>query len=126
VPAARGDVLGRDPTAEATFNFMRKAGVPRAAAVLWNVVPWWNGTREVSTQELREGVSCVRDLIERLPNLRAVVLVGGAAARARPLLASNGLALLRSDHPSPLVRARWPERWRAIPAEWSKVSQFLA
>jgi hypothetical protein len=106
-----------DPTAEATFNFMRQAGVPRKSTVLWNVVPWWNGTRKVSGQELRDGVECVKALVARLPDLRVVVLVGHRAAKARPYLTSTGLALLASDHPSPLVRARWPERWRVIPNE---------
>lgn len=33
-----------DPTAEATFNFMIQAGIPREKTVLWNLVPGWNGT----------------------------------------------------------------------------------
>jgi len=114
-----------DATAEATFNFMHDAAIPRRQTVIWNVVPWWNGTRKVTGSELREGVACVKELIALLPKLRAVVLVGTKAAKARPYLETIGLALFASDHPSPLVRASWPLRWRAIPSEWARVSQYL-
>ena len=114
-----------DPTAEATFNFMKMAAIPRKLTITWNVVPWWNGTREVTGSELREGVGCLKELAGLLPGLRAVVLVGANAARARPYLETGGAALFSSDHPSPLVRARWPDRWSAIPSEWAKVGLYL-
>jgi hypothetical protein len=65
-----------DPTAEATFRFMEQAGIARRRTVTWNVIPWWNNTREVAGPELREGTACVKELISLLPELRAVVLVG--------------------------------------------------
>ncbi len=114
-----------DATAAATFRFMQEAGIPRDLTVIWNVIPWWNGTVTVTNQELREGVECVKDLIRLLPNIRAVVLVGQKAATAQAYLASTGLPLFISDHPSPQVRARWPERWRAIPLEWAKVRRLI-
>jgi hypothetical protein len=113
-----------DPTAEAVFNFMRDAGIPRELTILWNVIPWWNGFRAVTAPELQAGVSSLNELIHLLPRLRAVVLVGQRAARARSYI--NGLTLFTCDHPSPLVRARWPERWNAIQSEWRKVASFIA
>jgi hypothetical protein len=110
-----------DPTAEATYHFMEQAGIPRKLTVTWNVIPWWNKTRKVTAAELRDGTAAVQDLIDLLPNLRAVVMVGLKAANARPYLASTGLALFHSAHPSPQVRASRPEKWRAIPLEWAKV-----
>src|SRR5437016_7487658 len=46
-----------DGTAAAMFDFMRQAGIPRKMTVIWNVVPWWNGTRKVTSEELRTGVN---------------------------------------------------------------------
>lgn len=109
-----------DPTAEATFKFMEQARIPRKLTVTWNVIPWWNGTRKVTGQELRDGVACVRELITLLPKLRAVVMVGNKAAKAKAYLEGTGLALFTSAHPSPLVRARFPDRWNAIPEDWGK------
>ncbi|MBS1857279.1 MAG: uracil-DNA glycosylase [Acidobacteria bacterium] len=115
-----------DPTAEATFNFMAQAGIPRKLTVIWNVVPWWNDTRKVTGAELAAGVACVRELMAHLPSLASVVMVGTRAARARPFLESTGLVLFRSPHPSPLVRTGAREKWNSIPGEWSKAMSVVA
>lgn len=115
-----------DPTAEAVFKFMREAEIPREHSILWNVIPWWNGTRAVKRAELEDGVNHVRNLIHLLPNLRAVMLVGKKAAKAKPELEITGLCLFNSFHPSPLVRARWPREWKAIPSEWQKLANCIA
>ena len=114
-----------DPTAEAVFNFMRQADIQRELTIIWNVVPWWNGKREVEKLELQDGARRVFELIHLLRQPRAVVLVGSKAAEARSYLTISGLTVFTSDHPSPLVRARWPKRWSAIPSEWRKVKQVL-
>jgi hypothetical protein len=114
-----------DPTAEAIFHFMCQAEIPRKMTILWNVIPWWNGTRAVTKLELRDGVNEVIELISILRRPSAVVLVGKKAAQAKAYLDPGKLALFTSYHPSPLVRARWPDRWKAIPSEWRKVKKFL-
>jgi hypothetical protein len=115
-----------DPTAEAIFHFMRQSKIPREHAILWNVIPWWNGTRAVKRSELEDGVSRVKDLINLLPDLRVVVLVGKKAGKARLELETIArLCLFNCSHPSPLVRARWPEKWKAILLEWQKVANCL-
>lgn len=114
-----------DRTAEATINFMREAKIPRELTIIWNVVPWWNGTRKVSSHELLAGVQCVKELVRLLPKLRTVVFVGQKAAKARPYLETTNLILFSSDHPSPIVRARFPDRWRAIASDWAKVKPVL-
>lgn len=115
-----------DPSAEATFAFMQRAGIPRKLTVTWNVIPGWNGTRKVTGKELRDGVDSVRELIALLPSLRAAVLVGLNAARAMPYLRSEtALTLFTSAHPSPLVRAKHPEKWNAISPQWAEVRKVL-
>ncbi len=109
-----------DPTAEATFNFMIEAGIPREKTVLWNTVPGWNGTRTITKDELVAGTREVLNLIAKLPRAKAIVLVGRNAQRAESLLKGSSLAIYHSPHPSPLVRASWPDRWRSIPACWAQ------
>jgi hypothetical protein len=111
-----------DPTAEATFGFMRAAGIPREKTVLWNVVPGWNGTRKVTPPELIEGVAEVKSVLGLLPLVRVVVLVGQKAMRARPLLDAKGVTVFESPHPSPLVRASQPDNWASIPAIWAEAA----
>jgi hypothetical protein len=110
-----------DPTAQHTLAFMQQADIPRKLTVIWNVVPWWNSTREVSEQELRRGTDCVKELVSWLPRLCAVVMVGEKAARAKPYLETTTLTLFTSSHPSPLVRARFRDKWDKIPSQWAKV-----
>jgi uracil-DNA glycosylase len=114
-----------DLTAEYTFKFMREIGIPREQTVIWNLVPWWNGTRKVTAKELRDGTDCVTDLITLLTSLRAVVMVGSKAARAKPFFEKTGLKLFTSCHPSPVARATNRALWDAIPSEWKKVIPYL-
>jgi hypothetical protein len=115
-----------DATAEAIFRFMIEAEIPRKATMIWNLVPWWNGTRKITSAEVREGAACCRDLIGRLPNLSAVVMVGEKAGRMEPYLETTRLKTFRSCHPSPLVRARYRSRWDGIRSQWAEAMRFVA
>jgi hypothetical protein len=79
-----------DPTAEAIFNFMREAEIPRGLTIMWNVIPWWNGTRAVTTPELQDGESSLSELLRLLPKLKAIMLVGQRATRARSYCENSG------------------------------------
>ena len=114
-----------DRSAQATFDFMVKAGIPRRLTVTWNVVPWWNGTTKVTGGELRQGVACIQELVALLPELRAVVFVGKQAAKARRLFEDPKLVFFESAHPSPRVKASWRSRWEAISDEWAKVLPYI-
>lgn len=107
-----------DPTAEATFHFMVAAGIPRHETITWNFIPWWNDARAMTRSERSDGRDQINRLLGMLPNLKTVVLVGRTAAAARPYLESY--RTIESWHPSPLVRASYPERWREIPEVWRK------
>ena len=109
-----------DQTAEATFDFMNRAGLPRKRTVIWNVIPGWNGTRKVTMTELRAGVDDLNSLLALLPKLRTIVLVGQKARRASSLVKTRRLQILASAHPSPLVRASHPDEWHAIPSIWAQ------
>jgi hypothetical protein len=114
-----------DRTAEATFRFMKEAGIPRRLTITWNIVPWWNGTRTISRVELQDGVRALAGLITLLPELRAIVLVGRKAARASALLQCRGIRHFESAHPSPIVRASRPELWKSIPHQWTEIVPLL-
>jgi hypothetical protein len=115
-----------DRTAEATYQFMLAAGIPREATCLWNLIPWWNGTRQVTAAELQRGTRCVSELVDLLPSLRVVVLVGLSAARAAHDLRRCGLAVVSSYHPSPINRAAAPAKWNGIPTAWAEVRALIA
>jgi hypothetical protein len=108
-----------DPTAEATYDFMREAGLPRRETVIWNVVPGWNGTRKLTGDETKDTADELARLLKLLPKIDTVVLVGRTAGRAKRFLPSN-IRIIQSDHPSPLVKAAHLDRWKAIPSIWRK------
>lgn len=111
-----------DPTAQAIFLFMREADIAREETVLWNVVPWWNGTRKIQRSELMDGLKRLNTLIDLLPELTSVVAVGRRAARASKMIADRGLTFHASAHPSPINRAARPEVWGAIPTVWKRAA----
>ncbi|MCA8148165.1 uracil-DNA glycosylase [Burkholderia vietnamiensis] len=109
-----------DPTAEAVFRFMEEAGIPRKRAVLWNVIPWWDKSIKFTSAEVRRGIDELRNLLPLLPAVRTVVLVGGQARRALPMLQAlrPDLRICTSAHPGRQVYRFNPEQWKAIPAQW--------
>lgn len=114
-----------DPTAEAIFRFMVQAGIPRRRTLIWNTIPWWNGTRKIVREELQAGIRETFSLIGFLPRLKAIVLVGRRAEAVRPSLDASGLPVFVSAHPSPLVRASRPAVWERIPEQWAQVHPHL-
>ena len=109
------------PTAAAIRAFMAQAGLPRGETVLWNLVPWWNGTTAVTAAERRAGVQALVALLPLLPTLDTAVLVGRTAEAARGAL--GGLRMLASAHPSPQVRAGNRALWDAIPGVWAQAAR---
>jgi len=109
-----------DPSAQATGHFMRTAGIPRQATVLWNTIPWWNGTIAITASERKEGLAELDSLLRLLSGVRSVVLVGRHAQLAEPIFLAKGLPVFSSAHPSARVRAAFPEKWASIPGQWSR------
>lgn len=104
-------------TSRALQSFLEEAGLPREETVLWNVVPGWNGTMRVTAREVREGLDHLARLVPLLPRLDTAILAGRHAGRAAALL--GRLRLIATAHPSPNVRAAFPDRWAAIPGTWA-------
>ncbi len=125
VPPAGSGFVSRDtddPTARAIDAFMREAGIPRAATLLWNTCPWWTGAIATSPAEFRAGAATLPSLLALLPQLAAAVLVGNAASRyAEPMLPAV-LPRFRTVHPGGQARAgpASAERWRLIPSIWRR------
>jgi uracil-DNA glycosylase len=115
-----------DRTAENTFQFLRQAGIPRCATCLWNVVPAWNGTRELTGTELKNGSAALAELMPLLPNLKVVVLVGKRAAKSWASYGNaRALPAIISAHPSPVNFAYARETWNKIPSCWAEARKFL-
>jgi len=96
-----------DETAKSFWQLNREAAIPRELTVIWNVVPWYVGAegriRAARARDVAMAMQHFEELLDLLPRLRAVVLVGRAAQRA-----ADHVAMLRPQakifhcpHPSP-------------------------
>ena len=120
-----------DETAKNLFEATNMAGLERQRTVIWNVVPWYIGNgktiRQANTADINQGARDLRDLIELLPELRAVVMLGKKAQRAETLLKEMlpALALFECPHPSPMFVNRAPENWEILLNRLRNVGHFL-
>jgi hypothetical protein len=111
-----------DPTAEAVFRFMQQARIERKRTVLWNTIPGWNGLRAIGAGEVGAGIEELLRLLDLLPHLTTVVLVGNKARRAEPVLQQRQLRIFHSAHPGPLVKGPNPALWSRIPHQWAEAA----
>jgi uracil-DNA glycosylase len=121
-----------DQTAKNFPELNQEAGVPRARTVTWNIVPWYIGTktriRAARTDDIALGLPPFQRLLQLLPRLRIVVLIGRKAERARPLIerVRPDLNILVSPHPSPLFVNNAPGNRERILVILRKVAELLA
>ena len=111
------------PTAANLRRFLGAAGLPRERLLVWNAVPFvihapGAKNRAPRASEVREGLALLPGLLGLLPELRACVLAGRAAAAAAPVLRAErpDLPLLEMPHPSPTFVCTSPDVPRRIVA----------
>ncbi len=97
-----------DETAKNFFELLTEAGVPRKSSILWNIVPWYVGTgekiRPANTSDVSSGINSLENLLNLLPRLREIVLVGRKAQKAEGYLRKIRPLLIveKCPHPSPM------------------------
>ena len=109
-----------DATAEATWHFLRRAEIPISQLASWNVIPGWDGAIRHRAKDVSEGIAHLPELFSLLAKLETVILVGRKAAQAEQVVRDGGYRVILSDHPSPKVRAIYPDRWARIPNVWAQ------
>ena len=122
-PGLHTGFVSRDndtPTAAAIRAAMAQAGVQREGTVIWNAVPWWNGTTAIRAAERQAGLAALTTLLRLLPGLRAAVLAGRTAQGARTLFCTAGVPVFDCVHPSPNARAGPASSvaWMLLPQIW--------
>lgn len=107
-----------DETAKSVFDFMGQIGLDRSRTLLWNTIPAWDDSRAFKGFHVLDGIKLLDELLPLLPNLKTIILVGKQAQKARRGLEHRDFEVFMSDHPSPIVKARYRQRWEQIPAAW--------
>ena len=115
-----------DETARATKEFLNDAGIDRKEIILWNAFPAWTGQIEISKEERGKiSASTVFRLLEILPKVKAIVLVGKEAQKMMENEIPSNLGVFPSMHPSPKNRAFNLELWKQIPDDWAKAKKYV-
>ena len=73
-----------DPTADNMTHLLNNAGLVRSDTLLWNIVPWQMSAERVVTPsraQLEQAAPYTMGLLDLLPELMTVVLVGAKAWR---------------------------------------------
>ena len=127
--------ISRDNPDESAKNWLEvntEAGVPRGRTVICNIVPWYVGSggriRAAGSTDIKEGWPYLLQLLDMLPRLRVVVLVGRKAQRVAPRLsaARPDLRLMTCPHPSPsFVNRKKPQNREALLAALREVAVAL-
>ncbi|MEM8739665.1 MAG: uracil-DNA glycosylase [Planctomycetota bacterium] len=98
-----------DPTARNLKRQLSEAGICRRDIALWNIVPWYVGTwtqskrriRPAKRSDLIEAEPYLRALLEHMPLLETIVLVGKKAREAHTMLSRTTQArVVACHHPS--------------------------
>ena len=121
-PKARGSgFISRNNPDESAKNFFlacQAAGLPREETVVWNIVPWYIGDgekiRPATREDIQAGLPYLKRLLQLLPRLEAVVLVGGKAQQIEPWLARE-----RPDLHGPAPSEVAGSVWEPFPREGS-------
>jgi uracil-DNA glycosylase len=105
-----------DPTASNFRSQLKLAGIEREDIALWNIVPWYIGNKKKSkiraavNLDIKEGEKYLIQVIALMPELKCIVLVGGAARRAHVFLSARTQAhILSCHHTSGTVKNTKPE-----------------
>ncbi len=119
-----------DPSARTMCTLLSQAGLLRKTTLLWNIVPWYIGNessiRPATKSDITTALPFVQGLINLLPNLQAIVLIGRKAQSSKLQLTQlTNARLFESYHPSQRVMNRWPERRAEILETFRNVAAFL-
>ena len=120
-----------DETAKTFFRINQEALIPRQRTISWNIVPWYIGSgsriRPATSADIEMGLLRLKEVLELLPKLRAVVLMGRKAQRASARIATlrPSLRLFMSPHPSPLFVNNSPVNREKILFVFRQLAEFL-
>jgi uracil-DNA glycosylase len=97
-----------DPTAEKVCNLFFEANIRPKDTLPWNAYPWYIN-RKPTIEELADGVKALKSVIDRLPDLKVIVFLGGVAKSAwkkfnrqyPTIITERGIHVVQTYHTSP-------------------------
>jgi uracil-DNA glycosylase len=115
-----------DESARNMFLLLQEAGFNRSETALWNIVPWYIGTgkkiRPAKFEDIQAGFPYLLQVVERMSDLKGLVLVGKKAGKVKPHLTKLlEIPVWETYHPSPLFVNNRPENRNRILAHFREI-----
>ena len=132
--AVSSGFISRNNPDESARNWLAlnaEAGLDRKRTVICNIVPWYIGSngriRPASSADISAGWPYLLELVDKLPRLSLVVLVGGKAQQIGTRLRSvrPSLRQMSCPHPSPMFVNRKPENRGMLLSSLKEVAAAL-
>lgn len=120
-----------DPTADNMTHLLNDAGLVRSETLLWNIVPWQMSAERVVTPsrvQLEQAAPYTVGLLNLLPELMTVVLVGAKAQRGWKyveLPRERHVSVCTCPHPSPQNFNTRPAQREAAVAQLLRVAEQI-
>lgn len=119
-----------DPTAKNLWDLMQNANIPRSDTLIWNIVPWYVGVpghiRPVTKQDIQEALPYLRELLDLLPHLQVIVLIGKKAQSASNAIRSVTVSpIIPTHHPSARVFNLSQDKKQQTQEKFEKIAQLL-
>ena len=119
-----------DPTARNLWHLMHNANISHSDTLIWNIVPWYVGERghirPVTRVDVQEALPYLRELLNLLPHLQVIVLVGRKAQSAtKAIQTMTPLCIVPTYHPSARVFNLSPDKKRQTQEAFAAVAQIL-
>jgi len=120
-----------DESAKNWLLISRESGLSRKRTIAWNIVPWYLGSgkkiRPAKATDIKEGWPYLLKLLDLLPNLRIIVLVGRKAQKVTSRLQAirSDLQILNCPHPSPSFMNRKPQNRGILLSALEEVATVL-
>jgi uracil-DNA glycosylase len=120
-----------DESAKNFFTLNEEARIPRKQTITWNIVPWfiYSGSRirAANSIDIHDGIRSLKSVLNLLPVLRAVILLGKKAQHGSNQIAElrPNVKLFNSPHPSPQFVNRSPSNREKILVVFREVAVYL-
>jgi len=119
-----------DPTARNMCDLLKTAGIKRGDTLIWNIVPWYVGEagkiRAVTNRDIEQALPQLNLLVNLLPKLKVIILVGKKAQSAKSALRQmTPLLTMGTHHPSARVFNVWPHKRDEMQADLMAVAALL-
>lgn len=115
-----------DQVARHFAGFSQNAGLSRKDMLVWNIVPW-QIDGEMDESDIAAAFPFLKELIEKLPEIRVIVLFGTYARSLHGALSLGTNALiLECCMPSQRVFNRWKGKEAEVQKTFDEVARILA